>query len=88
MTSLRIKSLVSALGLLVLIASPADAAKERKHHSQIAADSAGRSNAQYRGLNLFRRGPFVVGGMQLSDDPDPFIRSQIFRADGSFGGRR
>ena len=85
MTSLRVKSLVSALGLVVLLVSPADAAKQRKHHKQVAADSASRSNAQYRGLNLFRRGPFVVGGKQLSDDPDPFIRSQIFRADGNFG---
>ena len=88
MTSLRVKSLVLALGLVVLLASPADAAKQHKHHKQVAADSAGGSNAQYRGLNLFRRGPFQVGGMQLTDDPDPFIRSQILRADGNFGGHR
>lgn len=85
MTSLPAKLIVAVLGLAVFFASSADAAKQRKHHKQAAAYPAATLNGQHWGLNLFMSGPFVVNGMQLTDDPDPFIRSQIFRADGNFG---
>lgn len=88
MTSPAVKSIVAALGLAVFFAAPADAAKPRKHQKQVAVYSAAGLNGHHRGLNLFMRGPFMVGGMQLTDDPDPFIRSQILRADGNFGGHR
>jgi hypothetical protein len=88
MTSLPVKLIIAAFGLTVFFASPADAAKHRRHHTQVAVHSVAGFNGHHRGLNLFMGGPFVVGGMQLTDDPDPFIRSQILRADGNFGGRR
>ena len=85
MTSLPAKLIVAVLGLAVFFASSADAAKQRKHHKQAAAYPAATLNGQHWGLNLFMSGPFVVNGMQLTDDPDDQVvgaglRVQALRA--------
>ena len=42
---------------------------------------------KYRGANLFPVGPIYHGQDYLGDDPDPFIRSQIYRDLGArYGG--
>jgi hypothetical protein len=72
--------LVSAFAL----ASPAEAAKSRKHKKAVTAATAG---SQDRGTNLVPAGPIYFGGMYLGDDPDPNIRFQIMRdISGRFGG--
>ncbi len=89
MTSLSIKMLVSAVGLAVVLASPADAAKARKHRKHVTFHTAPvMVNVRYRGTNLFPAGPVMFnGGEYLGDDPDPFIRSQLLRDLGAhFGG--
>jgi hypothetical protein len=41
----------------------------------------------YRGANLFPPGPIYYANEYLGDDPDPFIRLQIWRDLGAhFGG--
>ena len=88
MTSLPIKMLVTAVGLAVVLASPADAAKARKHRKQVTIHTAPvMVNMRYRGTNLFPPGPVMFGNEYLGDDPDPFIRSQLLRDVGAhFGG--
>jgi hypothetical protein len=81
-------SALRLLGLLLasafVFASPADAAKSRKHKKTNAAETA---SVQYRGTNLVPGGPIYFGPMYLGDDPDPNIRFQIMRdISGRFGG--
>jgi hypothetical protein len=80
--------IASAIGLGVLVVSPADAAQPRKERKHAAAAARVTVNPHYRGTNLFPAGPVVYGhGEYLGDDPDPFIRSQLLRDLGAhFGG--
>jgi hypothetical protein len=81
MTKLPITLLVSAIGIALLAASPAEAAK-RKHHSAAApkqymqaAEAPQRSQSVY------------YGDKYLGSDPDPRIRYELRRDLGAaFGG--
>jgi len=89
MASLPLKLIVSTIGLAFILAaaSPADAAKARKHKKQVSAHIARVDNGKYRGTNLFPAGPVYNGPDYLGDDPDPNIRFQILRDLGAhYGG--
>ncbi len=87
--------MTKALSLLLaaavaLTAMPA-AAKTAKHvrHKKTRTVHVARQPVQtHWGTDRFPAGPlYFNGGMYLGDDPDPFIRSQIWRDIGSrFGG--
>ena len=84
MSSFPLKLLGLVLISAVALASPADAAKARKHKKNATAATAG---FQEWGTNLVRSGPIYFGPMYLGDDPDPNIRFQIMRdISGRFGG--
>jgi len=77
MTSLPVTIIVTALGLAVL-ASSADA-KARKHRHHVVAPPVVVVRPIDRGANLFPPGPIIYLNEYLGDDPDPFIRLQIWR---------
>ena len=85
MSSLPVKALAVALIAAFAIASPAEAAKSRKH-KKVAATSA-TVQGKYWGTNVFPAGPLYFSGVYLGDDPDPNIRFQLWRdISGRFGG--
>jgi len=87
MPSLMIKLMASVIGLAVVIvaAAPADAAKARKQKR--LAHATVRVQTGHWGTKLFPAGPLYNGQDYLGDDPDPFIRSQIYRDLGArYGG--
>jgi hypothetical protein len=90
MASLTVKLMVSAIGLAFVLAAatPADAAKARKHKKHAAAHAAKTTtNSRYWGTDLFPAGPIYNGLDYLGDDPDPNIRFQIQRDLGAhYGG--
>jgi hypothetical protein len=69
------------VGLAMVLASPAEAAKAGKHkrHAAAASTKARHSGAAHWGTNLVRRGPLYNGPEYLGDDPDPNIRFQLLR---------
>jgi len=83
---------VLATAAAVLLALPAQAETAKKKHAtkhkthvtRVARDAA----PGYRGADKFPAGPlYYNGGMYMGDDPDPFIRSQLWRdVGGRFGG--
>jgi len=90
MASLPVKLMVSAIGLAFVLAAatPADAAKARKHKRHAAAHAAKvTANSRYWGTDLFPAGPVYNGPDYLGDDPDPNIRFQLLRDLGAhYGG--
>lgn len=85
MSSLPLK--VLAVTLVVAFASPADAAKARKHKKVATASTVTRVKPPYWGTDLFPAGPIYWGSIYMGDDPDPFIRFQLFRdITGRLGG--
>lgn len=89
MTSIPVKLILSAVGLAFVLtaASPADAAKARKHKTHAARAVKVTASSHYRGTHLFPAGPVYNGNDYLGDDPDPFIRFQILRDLGAhYGG--
>ena len=87
MTSLSVKVLAAAIGMIVLVPSLAEAAKARKHRKPAVVQTSQTIGAvRYRGTNLFMAGPIFWGNDYLGDDPDPFIRSQIARDGVRYGG--
>jgi len=73
----------------LVFASAADAAKVHKPIRAVhpAAAAAMAAYPRCRGADLFPCGPLQFGGVYLGDDPDPFIRSQLWRdLDGRLGG--
>ena len=87
--------MTKALSLLlaaavVLTAMPAIAktTKHAKHKKTHAVHVARQQAPGYWGTDRFPAGPlYYNGGMYMGDDPDPFIRSQIWRdVGGRFGG--
>jgi hypothetical protein len=87
MTPIAIRIFVPALALAFMLAPPADA-KSRKARPRVAAPTAVTVYPHYRGANLFPPGPIWYGNEYLGDDPDPFIRLQIWRDLGAhFEGR-
>ncbi|HEY6022830.1 MAG TPA: hypothetical protein VIV34_01485 [Pseudolabrys sp.] len=86
MSSLPIRIFAAALAVAFVSASPADAAKARKH-KKVTAPAAQTVQGKYWGTNLFPAGPLYYSGVYLGDDPDPNIRFQIWRdISGRFGG--
>ncbi len=85
MSSLPLKIFAAALTAAFAFASPADAAKARKHRKVAAAPET--VQGKYWGTNVFPAGPLYFSGVYLGDDPDPNIRFQIWRdISGRFGG--
>ncbi|HZP78442.1 MAG TPA: hypothetical protein VFB45_20015 [Pseudolabrys sp.] len=80
------KTLIIALALAVLAASPVDA-KARKHHKHMAGAPAAKATANCRGGNLYPCGPIIWNDIYFGTDPDPFIRAQLWRDfNAKFGG--
>jgi hypothetical protein len=90
MASLPVKLMVSAIALAFVLAAatPADAAKARKHKKHAAAHAARVTvDSKYRGTDKFPAGPVYNGPDYLGDDPDPNIRFQLLRDLGAhYGG--
>ena len=79
--------LVSAVGLALVLSSPANAERVHKkqgsYHSQRVAANANARRVKPQGSNAVYWGCCT----KMGADPDPFIRSQILRdASGFFGG--
>ncbi|MCK9915791.1 hypothetical protein MXD81_42205 [Microbacteriaceae bacterium K1510] len=88
MVSRPVYVVVAAAALAVFLGAPADAAsKVRKHKKPVVAYASERTTV-HRGVDKFPVGPlYFNGGEYLGDDPDPFIRSQLWRDLGAhFGG--
>lgn len=85
MSSLPFKALAATLIAAFALASPAEAAKARKH-KKVATTSA-TTQGKYWGTNVFPAGPLYFSGVYLGDDPDPNIRFQLWRdISGRMGG--
>jgi hypothetical protein len=89
MASLPVKLMVSAIGLVFMLAAAApatagQAVKHKKHKVTHAAAVTMKSG--YRGTDLFPAGPIYNGQDYLGDDPDPFIRLQLKRDTGALYG--
>src|SRR5262245_42712400 len=87
MTHLCVGLVVSAVGLLVFLSSPANAdrgnKKQGSYHSQRLAANANARRVKAQESNAVYWGCCT----KMGADPDPFIRSQILReASGFFGG--
>jgi len=79
--------LVSAVGLALVLSSPANAERVHKkqgsYHSQRVAANANARRVKPQGSNAV----YLVCCTKMGVDPDAFIRSQILRdASGFFGG--
>jgi hypothetical protein len=80
MTKLPITLFVSAIGLALALASPAEAAK-RKQHSASAPKQYMQAAAPQRSQSVY------YGDKYLGSDPDPRIRHELLRDLGAaFGG--
>ena len=90
MKNLTIALVISAIGLALVVASPAEAAKKKqRHHSGVTAHAMvpGGTAATYQGGVM--AGPLYNGQDYLGDDPDPNIRSYLLRdLTGRYGGSR
>jgi hypothetical protein len=80
--------MVCLIGLAFVVASaPAEAAKARKHKKVAGVHTTARVQSGHRGTNLFPVGPLYYNGNEyLGDDPDPFIRLQLWRDLGAHFG--
>jgi hypothetical protein len=89
MASLPVKLMVSAIGLVFMLAAaaPANAEQVVKHrkHKAVHAAAATMKSASRR-TDLFPAGPVYNGQDYLGDDPDPFIRLQLKRDTGALYG--
>ncbi len=79
--------LLAAAVALATVPAAAKAAKHVKHKTRVM-HVVRQTAPAYRGTDKFPAGPlYYNGGTYLGDDPDPFIRSQIWRDLGAtFGG--
>ena len=86
--STSVKVLVVAVGLAIILAFPAEAAKKRKPQAQVTPQAKATTTASARQgrPDLFPPGPVFFGPDYLGYDPDPFIRSQILRDTGVYYG--
>ena len=83
MTSLSIKLVLSAAGLAVLLATPANAV-ERKYRSQVKSKPAA---TYHYGVRTYGRNTVTFSTYVLGTDPDPRIRHGLMQDIGSkFGG--
>jgi hypothetical protein len=89
MKSLSGALIVSAIGL-ALVASPAEAAKKKKHPSHTGAPAyvvtPGGTAGTFQGGVLV--GPLYNGQDYLGDDPDPNIRAYLMKDKSRYGGAR
>ncbi len=81
MKTLSVAMMLSAIGMALVIAVPAEAAKkkQRHHHRGVAAHAmapGGTTAPLDRGVLA---GPLYNGQDYLGDDPDPSIRSYLLR---------
>jgi hypothetical protein len=86
-------TLAVAVGLAMMCAVPAEAARAGKQKKRVAAPasqsvkSSRRTQGRYWGQNQVQAGPLYNGPDYLGDDPDPNIRFQILRdLDARYGG--
>ena len=90
MKNLSVTLSVSAIGLAVVMASPAEAAKKKQHHQPGYASQAmvpGGTSGRFQGGVL--AGPLYNGQDYLGTDPDPNIRAYMLKDIGSrYGGGR
>jgi len=70
---------IGTLGLAVVLASSAVAAKKAKKPKRITQQATVGTSAPCRGGSQFPCGPVYFQGYYLGDDPDPFIRAMIQR---------
>jgi hypothetical protein len=85
----RSLAVVGTVVAALLAGLPADAANKPRKHNQPAVVYASQQVPDHtRGADKFPAGPLYFNGSQyLGDDPDPFIRSQLWRDLGAhFGG--
>lgn len=86
-SKILIFSISLAVGSALALPASAGPAKEAKQKKQVAAPAPNRANTGYRGQDKFPAGPIYFGKDYLGDDPDPFIRLQIYRDLGAkYGG--
>ena len=95
MKSLSMTLMVSAIGLVFVLASPAEASKAGKHEKSAAtahvvkhrqtAEAVPAPGDGYQGGVM--RGPLYNGQDYLGDDPDPSVRAYLFKnLSGRYGG--
>jgi hypothetical protein len=86
----RLTVLAAAAAVLLAVPVHAEAAKKKhaaKHKRTHVTHVARQGDPAHRGTNLFPAGPLYYNGdVYMGDDPDPFIRSQLWRDMGRFGG--
>jgi len=88
MTSFTVRMLACALGLAFASCADATPRKQRKP-AAAAAPTVVTVRPYYWGANLWMPGPIYYSNEYLGTDPDPFIRSQIWRdLDAHFNGGR
>jgi len=81
--------LLAAAVALAAAHAMAKTSKHAKHHKKTHTVHVARQQASgHWGTDKFPAGPlYYNGGMYMGDDPDPFIRSQLWRdVGGRFGG--
>jgi hypothetical protein len=83
---LSLKLLAAAAFVLVAADASADPAPRKDKKKTAAAPPAVAAPARYRDKSLFPTGPVYLGTEYMGDDPDPFIRLQLLRDHGKFGG--
>jgi hypothetical protein len=81
MKTLSVALMLSAIGMALVIAVPAEAAKKKRHHSasRVTANAMmpGGTTATFdRGVLA---GPLYNGQDYLGDDPDPNIRAYLLK---------
>lgn len=82
----RLLCLSGALAFALVSSASAQDQKPRKQ-KKAATHSSKVVAGKYWGTNQFRAGPIFNGPDYMGDDPDPFIRSQIWRdMSGRYGG--
>ena len=87
MPSLPLKVLAAVVGIVVAAAAQAEAApRKAKKKAAIAAASTTNVPARYKNGSVYPKGPVYNGSDYIGDDPDPFIRFQLFRDMSRYGG--
>ena len=80
MKNLSVTLTVCTIGLAVVMASPAEAAKKKfRHHSGYSAHAMGPGGTGSRLQGGVLAGPLYNGQDYLGDDPDPNIRAYLLK---------
>lgn len=82
MRVLAVRLVASAIGLAFLLATPAEAAKARKHRTQVATKQVAKPPAS----RTLESQTVYFQGHVLGADPDPRIRHEIARDLGKYFG--